>query len=296
MLQGPSGGGKTRLACTGPAWIAPVIVDPNGKPTVDKMRSQGAKILVPKFDVLAPEHNPMRLHKILKEAQVEVDAGRDDPTKQVHRDHMNRILHAIGSVIQEDRVRTLLIDGAYQIANSATYMEHGRLEKIRQRNRGEQNRILSDILNAAIKSDKHVIITSEVTSKYVDSGRVDKSGEPIQNETPLYRRRGGWTGLSGSFRVEANMMVCESTDQVERANYNITDHFDGFEKAEKRFWKRVRPGDHPTCKSGDWVMIIFASKDNTDLLRGDRDLSVLMNEEITFKEVYSRVWGRELVD
>lgn len=291
-VDGPTGGGKTWFGLTGESRVGALLVDPNGMDTAAKASRRGIKVLVPKDDLRAPMANPMRMGRIIREAEKAVAAGLPDPTREVHKEHMERIQNALGALCMRDDVRTILIDGAVKIHMSASFAEHGRVEKVMMRDRGEQNRIMTDIFQAAAIADKHLVVTSEADSRWVN---VKKGDQEIGKETQFYQRK-GWRGLGGAVRVEALMLFLNDSTLVDRANYIMEDHWEGYEGKGEKFWKRVKRGGDQTLKVNDYVMWIKQSKDNTGLLSTDRDGSVLLNREITFAEVYSRVWGRDLED
>lgn len=297
VISGLTGSGKTDLAMTAPEVVGAILVDPNGRDTVmAALRGRGRwegnprKIFIPKDDLRAPLLNPLRMGQFLKEAEEAVSRGEEDPTRIVHKEHMDRVQGAIGALCVDDRVRTLLIDGANKIHQSASFAEHGRIEKIIQRDRGEMNRIMTDIMQAADLAGKHTIITAEAQSRYVDVRTL--SGHTQSKETQ-FLKRGGWGGLGGCVRIEAMSIFCNDSNMVDRANFIIEDHFDDFDASSKLFWKRLKRNVE-SFKVGDFIMIIQQSKDNVGLLISDREWSVLVNKEITFPELYRRVWDREL--
>jgi hypothetical protein len=306
-IAGLTGSGKTRIALTAEEAIGAILVDPNGRDTVmaalhgrGEWKGKPRRIFVPKVDLRAPLFNPIRLGQLIKEAEAAVARGEKDPTQLIHKEHMMRVQSAIGELCVDDRVRTILIDGANKIHQSASFAEHGRIEKVMQRERGEMNRILTDIMQAPDLAGKHTIITAEAGSRYVDVTQRSRDGQSqVKSVETQFLKRGGWGGLGGTVRVEAMSMFCNDNMMVDRANFILEDHFDGFVASGAEFWKRVRkrnPRSVDSCVVGDFLLILQQSKDNVDLLIGEREWSVFVNKEITFPELYRRVWDRELAD
>ena len=258
------------------------------------------RIFLPKADLRAPLNNPIRLGQLIMEAEAAVARGEKDPTQLIHKEHMMHVQAAIGEFCVEPRIKSIVIDGANKIHQSASFAEHGRIEKVMQRERGEMNRILTDIMQAPDLAGKHTIITAEAQSRWVDLPSRGRDGQTVTKSTETkFLKRGGWSGLGGTVRVEAMSMFCSDNDMVDRANFILEDHFDGFETSSRVFWTRIKkrfPRGVDSVKVGDFLLILQQSKDNVDLLIGEREWSVFVNKEINFPEIYRRVWDRELDD
>lgn len=236
--------GKSHLACTAPETLGWIPLDRNSRPTVEKyVKEYGKKILLPTEDLIMMSR--VEIEKMVK-------ASPEQGVLECRR-YLNKIKNLYFSLIENKRVKTIVIDTGTLLWEAVLFANYGRTTKIMPRDRGVANQEMRELINAC---DKHLIV-------------VHQSSEIWENEKP-----------TGEFKMAgfSHMNYCVNCC-VE--NFKLTQRAD-----IKRHAEPDEDGKYPPALFG---MKVYDCQANPMLVKGDEG-STLYGEDCTFQMLAMRVF------